>query len=88
MIVKVKFEYDNDVDYIYCKNTKIEVESFIKWISEDKSHPFWEFDGEEYGVNFRADAIVYWLNKYKNDNAYIIESNTDKKLNHDLLIIL
>ena len=46
------------------------------------------------GLCYRADAIVYWLNKYiinneyDKDNAKILDSYSSKDLNYDLKIIL
>ena len=31
------------------------------------------------------ESIVYWLNKYQNDEAYILESHTNKKIKYDKL---
>ena len=82
------FEYEYDIDYIISKNNSIDINSFQNWLQQDKTHPFSESDGEDFGLCYRADAIVYWINKYRNDGAYILESHTNKKIKYDKLIIL
>lgn len=70
MIIKVIFENDKDFDYIYCSNNiSININEFSNWIYNDKTHPFWVYEGNNVlGVDYRSDAIVYWINKYKKYN--------------------
>lgn len=90
MIIKVMFEGDNESDYIYSPtNIKVSTDEFSKWIYEDKTHPFWVYEnGEVLGVEYRADAIVYWINKYMDNNSYILKSFCSENIDYDLLIKL
>ena len=90
MIIKVVFEYDNDFDYVYCKNNiDIDIDDFHKWIYEDKTHPFWVYEnGNALGVDYRGEAISYWINKFKNNESYILKSFTTEEIKNDLLIKL
>ena len=75
MIVKVGFEYENDIEYMICpakvgRNIKRLQKDFFKWLyNRENNHPYW-FEEEEdgnviYGVSYRTDAFIYWLNKVK-----------------------
>ena len=94
MIAKIKFEGDFDYDYIYYSNDlNLDIQKFSKWLYENKSHPFWIYDdnGELEGVDYRGNALVYWINEYfdtSSDKAYIIKEYTSEDLNHDLIISL
>lgn len=57
---------------------------FDKWIyNKENDHPFWTYkNGKKYGVCYRSNAFVYWLNniilvgsKYK---ASIVDSFLQK----------
>lgn len=98
MIIKIDFGFD--VDYIYCPNkisTKKEkiVELFSKWIyNENSNHSFWICDeyGNKEGVDYRAEAIIQWINNYTlldpKDKAYMIASCTSKNIKYDYKISL
>lgn len=90
MVIKVVFEYDNDFDYVYCvNNIDIDINSFYKWIYEDKTHPFWVYeDGKVLGVDYRGNSISYWINKFKNNESYVLKSFTNENIEHDLMIKL
>ncbi|MEG1411748.1 MAG: hypothetical protein RSD36_18090 [Terrisporobacter sp.] len=96
MIIKVKFE--GDFDYIYCpENIGINIkEEFYNWIDfTTDEHPFLKYD-DEFGayLDYRGDALVYWLNKYiltdknSDDEAKVIKSFTNENLKYDLEIPL
>ena len=55
MIIKVIFENDKDFDYIYCTNNiSINIDEFSDWIYNDKTHPFWVYEGNNVlGVDYR-----------------------------------
>ncbi len=90
MIIKVMFENEKEFDYIYCPdNMDIDINEFEKWIYEDKTHPFWVYDGDEVlGVDYRSDAIVYWINKNICNKSYILKSFSSENIKYDLLIKL
>ena len=93
MIAKIKFEGDFEYDYIYYSDDlNLNIEEFFKWLYENKSHPFWVYNnGDLEGVDYRGDALVYWINEYFNtysDKAYMIKEFTSEELNHDLIISL
>ena len=101
MIIKAVFDHESDFDYIYCpENISIEKskikELFYDWIDNtNDEHPFKCYEnGEFMGLCYRADVIVYWLNKYiinneyDKDSAKILDSYSSKDLNYDLKIIL
>lgn len=75
MIVKVGFDYEEDVEYMVCpakvgRNIKQLQREFWDWLfNRENQHPYW-FEYEEdgnvtYGVSYRTDAFVYWLNKVR-----------------------
>lgn len=90
MIIKIAFEGDTEFDYIHCSNNMdINIDEFNKWIYEDKTHPFWVYhEGNILGVSYRADALVYWINKFTNNNSSILKSFSTEDINYDLLIKL
>jgi hypothetical protein len=77
MIVKVGFDYEDDLEYIKCsakvgRNINQLQKDFFKWLyNRENNHPYWEVFGEDeegnviYGVCYRTDAFVYWLNKVR-----------------------
>jgi len=77
MIVKVGFEYEDDIEYMICptkvgRNIKRLQKDFFKWLyNRENNHPYWEvFEEDEegniiYGVCYRTDAFVYWLNNVR-----------------------
>lgn len=101
MIIKVTFGDYREYDYVYSPNNiglKKEnlKDNFYEWIdnTEDK-YPFWCYEnGEKVGLDFRGNAIVYWINKYllineySKDKSYLIESFTDKSIDYDIKISL
>lgn len=71
MIVKVGFDYEDDVEYmIYLakveRNIKRLQREFWDWLyNRENKHPYW-FEYEEdgnitYGVSYRTDIFVYCL---------------------------
>lgn len=94
MVVKIKFDNDFEFDYIYYPDFfKFNVDNFFKWLYENKSHPFWVYDenGELEGVDYRSDALVYWINECINDfdnKAYIIKEYTRENIDYDLIVSL
>ncbi|MCL1696619.1 MULTISPECIES: hypothetical protein [unclassified Lysinibacillus] len=75
MIIKVGFDYEDDIEYMICpakvgRNINRLQEEFWDWLFDRKNqHPYW-FEEEEdgtvtYGVFYRTDAFVYWLNKVR-----------------------
>ena len=90
MIIKVIFENDKDFDYIYCSNNiSININKFSNWIYNDKTHPFWVYEGNNVlGVDYRSDAIVYWINKYKNTSSYVLKDFSNENMSYDLMIKL
>jgi hypothetical protein len=75
MIVKVGFEYEDDIEYMLCppkvgRNIKRLQKEFWEWLYDrENQHPYWFADEEDgivtYGVSYRTDAFIYWLNKVK-----------------------
>ena len=75
MIVKVGFDYEDDIEYMICaakvgRNINRLQEEFWNWLFDRKNqHPYWceyEEDGNvTYIVSYRTDAFIYWLNKVK-----------------------
>ena len=77
MIVKVGFDYEDDIEYMICptkvgRNIKRLQRDFWIWLYDrENHHPYWEihYQDEEgnpvYGVSYRTDAFVYWLNKVR-----------------------
>lgn len=90
MIIKVIFENDKDFDYIYCSNNiSISINKFSNWIYNDKTHPFWVYEGNNVlGVDYRSDTIVYWINKYKNTISYVLKDFSNKNISYDFMIKL
>lgn len=96
MIIKAIFGYENDCDYIYCPEnisiSKSEIkQAFYNWIDNtEDEHPFWVYEDGFKGLNYRGDAIVYWLNKYiindkeSIDKAKLLDSFSSKILEYDL----
>ena len=75
MIVKVGFDYEDDIEYMICpakvgRNIHRLQKEFWEWLFDrENQHPYW-FEYEEdgnvtYGVSYRTDAFIYWLNKMK-----------------------
>lgn len=73
MIVKVGFNYEDDIGYCSTKVGRTInrlQEEFWDWLFDRKNqHPYW-FEYREdgnitYGVSYRTDAFIYWLNKVK-----------------------
>lgn len=99
MVLKISFGGNYHSDYIYVpseinlKKYKIKDE-FYNWIDNtEDEHTFWEYEnGVKIGLNYRGDAIVYWLNNYilkdTKDKSRLIESFSSKKLDYDLVIKL
>ncbi|WP_433747776.1 hypothetical protein [Falsibacillus pallidus] len=75
MIVKVDFDYEDDIEYMICpakvgRNINRLQEEFWDWLFNRKNqHPYWckyEKDGNViYGVSYRTDAFIYWLNNVR-----------------------
>ena len=75
MIVKVRFEYEDDIEYMICpakvgRNINRLQKEFFGWLYDrENQHPYWFEDEEDgnvtYGVSYRTDAFIYWLNKVK-----------------------
>ncbi|MED3625199.1 hypothetical protein [Neobacillus thermocopriae] len=77
MIVKVRFEYEEDIDYMVCpakvgRNINQLQKDFFKWLyNRENNHPYWEVVEEDeegniiYGVCYGTDAFIYWLNKVR-----------------------
>ncbi|MCC0697276.1 hypothetical protein [Clostridioides sp. ES-S-0048-02] len=97
MIIKVSFGGDSSSDYIYVPSEinlkKYEIrDEFYNWIyNTEDNHPFWYYEnGIQIGLDYRGDAIVYWLNNYilnnTNDKSKLVESFSNKKLDYDLII--
>ncbi|WP_292380353.1 hypothetical protein [Methanosarcina sp. UBA289] len=64
-------QFDIDADIIDVPQTIIEnaghyQDQFHKWLSNKAvNHSYWFYkDGKKYGLIFRSDAFVEWLNKY------------------------
>ena len=90
--MKLLIEFDIDADIIEVPKFVIDQRQslksrFWKWIS-DKSikHKYWVKLGKDcgscyYGLQYRADAFVEWLNKkyIKNDSekAYVVEEHVN-----------
>lgn len=99
MVLKISFGGNYHSDYIYVPNginlkkDKIK-DGFYNWIDNtEDEHPFWEYEnGVRIGLNYRGDAIVYWLNNYilkgTKDKSMLVESFSSKKLDYDLVIKL
>ncbi|MBM7866905.1 hypothetical protein GTO89_04660 [Heliobacterium gestii] len=67
LIIEVRLCIDKE--YISCpakvgRNIKKLREEFLDWLYDSAiDHPYWLYrDGEKYGVHYRGDAFVYWLN--------------------------
>ncbi|MCI9974876.1 MULTISPECIES: hypothetical protein [unclassified Clostridioides] len=99
MIIKVSFGGDYNPDYIEVPSDinlkKYEIrDKFYNWIDNtEEEHPFWEYEnGIRIGLNYRGNAIVYWLNNYILKDAKckskLIESFSNKSLDYDLMIKL
>ena len=95
MIIKIKFEYESESDYIYCPDGfMINMNKFFEWIYGDKEHRFWVYDelGERLGVEYRSDAVVEWINNNIKlsieDKSYIIDTFSNKNREYDLQIEL
>lgn len=99
MVLKISFGGNYHSDYIYILNRinlkKNEIrDGFYNWIDNTEiEHPFWEYEnGVRIGLNYRGDAIVYWLNNYIlkgiKDKSRLVESFSNKKLDYNLLINL
>ena len=75
MIVKVGFDYEDDIEYMICpakvgRNIKRLQKEFWEWLyNRENNHPYWfkeEEDGNViYGVSYRTDALIYWLNNVR-----------------------
>ncbi|NJI79914.1 hypothetical protein GSQ54_05575 [Clostridioides difficile] len=99
MIIKVIFGGDYNPDYIEVPSDinlkKYEIrDKFYNWIDNtEEEHPFWEYEnGIRIGLNYRGNAIVYWLNNYilkdSKCKSKLIESFSNKSLDYDLMIKL
>ncbi|KPI48368.1 hypothetical protein KW95_13890 [Clostridioides difficile] len=99
MIIKVSFGGDYNTDYIEVPSDinlkKYEIrDKFYNWIDNtEEEHPFWEYEnGIRIGLNYRGNAIVYWLNncilKDAKCKSKLIESFSNKSLDYDLMIKL
>lgn len=100
MIIKVVFDSENDIDYVYCPEeiaiSKSDIrQNFYSWIDHtDEEHPFWIYEDGIRGLCYRGDAIVYWINKYilknknSSDQARVLESFSSNHLKYDLKIRL
>lgn len=93
MIVKVDFDYD--ADYMYCPD-HMDIDSLIKqfndWIYDPTvGHPFWT-DESHLAVCYRADAIVYWLNRCvlnsSDEKAKVLEKMVKEDHEFDYAIVL
>lgn len=42
-------------------------QEFLAWLYDEQiHHPFWEYhEGEKFAVNYRSNALVYWLNRHR-----------------------
>ena len=67
--MKVILEFDYDVDIIEWPNIRAEEVKkhqlvFDKWLyNKNNNHSYWQYEnGEKYGVCYRSDAFVEWLN--------------------------
>lgn len=75
MIVKVGFDSEDDLEYMVCpakvgRDINRLQQEFWDWLFDRKNqHPYWfeyEEDGNiDYGVSYRTDAFIYWLNNVK-----------------------
>lgn len=75
MIVKVGFDYEDDIEYMICpakigRNINRLQKEFWEWLYDrENQHPYWFEDEEDgivtYGVSYRTDAFVYWLNNVR-----------------------
>lgn len=70
MKVVVRMTYDADIIEVpnhIGENIKEYQAEFDEWLyNKNNDHPFWTYkDGEKYGVCFRSNAFVYWLNNVK-----------------------
>ncbi|CEK40089.1 hypothetical protein [Paraclostridium sordellii] len=95
MVIKTIFECEGDFDYIYCPdNIKFDINKFFTWIYEDETHPFWAYnsDGSREGVEYRGDAIIYWINNFviekSQEKSYMIKSFSNENLDYDVLVNL
>ncbi|MGN1081285.1 MAG: hypothetical protein ACI4QV_04275 [Acutalibacteraceae bacterium] len=70
MRVVTKMTFDTDVievpDFVGSELQKYQ-EKFDEWLYDKCiDHPYWTYkNGKKYGVCFRGDAFVYWLNNYE-----------------------
>lgn len=70
MKVVVRMTYDADIIEVpnhIGENIKEYQAEFDEWLyNKNNDHPFWTYkDGEKYGVCYRSNAFVYWLNNVK-----------------------
>ncbi|MGE7981928.1 hypothetical protein [Solibacillus sp. NPDC093137] len=82
MIIKVGFDYEDDMEYIKCpakvgrKINQLQW-GFWEWLYDrNNEHGYW-FEEEEdghinYGVSYRTDAFIYWLNNIKFKKGKIV----------------
>ena len=75
MIVKVGFDYEDDIEYMICpakvgRNIIDYKRNFGNGYMTERTNILYWFEYEEdgnvtYGVSYRTDAFIYWLNKVK-----------------------
>ncbi|MED1793701.1 MULTISPECIES: hypothetical protein [Brevibacillus] len=71
MIIQVHFSA-HDFELISC-SAKVGRDihrlrrEFLAWLYDAQiDHPFWEYhEGEKFAVNYRSNALVYWLNRHR-----------------------
>lgn len=82
--MKVILQFDVNADSIECPELIVkELEryqtEFFEWLCDKKNdHAYWMYrDGEKFGLSYRSDAFVEWLNTVvlvgKNEKASILE---------------
>ncbi|MDR7313843.1 hypothetical protein [Brevibacillus nitrificans] len=71
MIIQVNFG-PHDYELICCsakagRDIHRLRKEFLAWLYDVQiDHPFWEYqDGEKFAVNYRSNALVYWLNRHR-----------------------
>lgn len=74
MLLVTQFDIDADiidVPQTIVENAEYFQDQFLKWLyNESVNHSYWSYkDGKKYGLIYRSDAFVEWLNKYPLKNS-------------------
>ena len=92
MLLIIRFDVDADIIDVpqsIVTNAESYQTQFLDWISnKDNNHAYWHYvNGEKWGLCYRSDALVEWLNTFplatSSEEAKIIDNKVkefDEKL--------